>query len=68
MGMDYPIPKYVEEERIITKKKKTSHIEYQIECKFCGQLCWVRRVDARFCSDGCRKLENKRKKEKIGKL
>ena len=57
LGRHYPIDEFIEKEVPINVTKKSSHIEYRIECEHCkGTNGWVRRKDARFCSDSCRNM------------
>ena len=56
-GMYYPHEEYIEKEIPKTENRRRSHIEYRIECSYCGGTKeWVRRKDAKFCSNGCRNL------------
>jgi len=63
-GLVYAIPEYIEKEVPKTERRKRSHIEYRIKCAHCGGTNgWVRRKDAKYCSNSCRNLA-KRKKNK----
>ena len=56
-GIQYQYPEYYQKAMPVTKTRRRSHIEYRIRCEHCGgEEGWVRRKDARFCSDACRKL------------
>jgi hypothetical protein len=46
-----------------TKRYKTSHIEYLIECESCKGTGWVRKITAKYCSPNCRKAAYKERKE-----
>lgn len=44
---------------------ESSHIEYKLQCSFCGTVTWMRRRDAKFCTPGCRRLHyDKRKRDR----
>ena len=61
-GMTYPFQEYIEKEIPKTRRRKRSHIEYRIKCTYCGGTKgWVRRKDAKYCSNSCRNLARKGK-------
>ncbi len=62
-GVLYPVDELIPDYVLV--RKKTSHIEYRIVCKYCGgDKGWVRRKDAQYCSAGCRKMAYKEKVSK----
>ena len=57
LGRYYSEDEFIEKEFPVDVIKKSSHIEYRIECEFCkGTNGWVGRKDAKFCSDSCRNM------------
>lgn|GEM_PF-2419260 len=36
------------------KKVRHSRVNYLIKCTSCENECWVSRIDAKYCSSGCR--------------
>ena len=65
-GAYYPEEEFIEKEVPKLKKRKRSHIEYRIECEYCkGTKGWVRRKDAKYCSNNCRNLAKKGRDKEV---
>jgi cell fate (sporulation/competence/biofilm development) regulator YlbF (YheA/YmcA/DUF963 family) len=54
-GRDYDQPERI---TVTVEKKKAVKVAkkvYKIRCENCSYLSWVSRIDAKYCSDSCRK-------------
>lgn len=63
-GFRYNVEEYYEKEIPVNITRKSSHIEYLINCDHCDGRGWRRRKDAKYCSDSCRKLANRDRSKK----
>jgi hypothetical protein len=46
-----------------TRRYKTTHVEYLIECELCNGTGWVRKISSKYCSSNCRKVAYRERKE-----